>query len=319
MIVEYFDSEASIYFEEIGTLSRYTFTSHRDSPTQPGYLMLDARSYLDSQKWAEKIDPTADDAFKRDDLSFVLDDSGLADTMISQYLIEMMRNESSIFGSRSGTIVAGLQDKDGNPMVIPHGVTALYGAQGTGKSSLAFALHEKLGDKSSFISFGEPDLISTSNMGAIAKLLNTSLFSMGKEVVFLDSARSFLFSPSSSTGAGGVNNEIFVMLSKISSSLAKLERSLVLTFNPMSLDKDVLEATLDGSVSAIIRSDLGNGFSMRSRFKNERKAVFFSFGHEQAEVEPGGINQLLKETSPVQTRVKNVNVLNRINKFLLGE
>lgn len=319
MVVEYFDSEASIYFEEIGALSRYSFTSYRDSPTQPGYLMLDARSYLDSHRWKEKTNPTADDAVERSGVNFVLDESGLADTMISQYLIEMMRNESSPFGSRSGVAVPGLHSRDGGAMIIPHGVTALYGAQGTGKSSLAFHLHEKLEEKSSFISFGEPDLISTSNMGAIAKLLNTSLFSMGKEVVFLDSARSFLFSPSSSTGAGGVNNEIFVMLSKISSSLAKLERSLVLTFNPMSLDKDVLEATLDGSVSAIIRSDLGNGFSMRSRLRNERKSIFFSLEHAQVESSEEMVNHILKDTSPAKPSIKNASVLNRINKFLLGE
>lgn len=140
------------------------------------------------------------------------------------------------------------------PIVIPSGVSVVYGGSNRGKSSFITELALQNKEKGRLVSFGEPDMISISDSKALARALNRSLFLSGDEVIFVDSARCFLYGPSSSTGQGGVNNEIFVMFSKISSELAKIGKTLVISINPMSSRAEVCDSiaiALEGSVSSL--------------------------------------------------------------------
>lgn len=266
-----------VVYPGTGLCSVFSFYTDSQSDTSPGYLMLRHDIGMRREMWEDlNSDGIADSHLQImiDGEKYVIDQSGKSEVLLSDYLVSALSSEGDPFGSKTGVSVPSINN-DGKVMIIPDGVVAIYGGAGTGKSSFAFRL-SRLIESSKFISFGEPDLISISDMSALARVLNTSFFKEDKRVVILDSARSFLFAPSRSTGAGGVNNELFIMFSKISSSLAKLGKCLIVTFNPMNVDKDQLRDTLEGSLSGLITINQLRDIMFTSRLNNDRKTQFFS-------------------------------------------
>lgn len=211
--------------------------------------------------------------------------------MIQEALIRRCYNERfSFLGSLTATEL-DTPWKEMPKLTLPSGVCVVLGGSNRGKSSFLADLYLCNRGKVGYISFGEPDMIAISETKELANCLNLLFFDEKKDVVIVDSARSFLYGPSNSTGQGGVNNELFVMLSKISAELAKVNKILVISVNPMTSRAEAIDSisqALEGSVSSLINLGFEGGSrilpffaDMTSRLFNQRQHFSFCFKREE--------------------------------------
>lgn len=153
---------------------------------------------------------------------------------------------------------------------LPRGLVAIYGESGSGKSTFCRYLSLRL--QIPYCSFLEPDHDSISSVEGLLEILNDSSH---KEVV-IDSARFFMYGGSTKSSAlpGGINGDFFNMLARLSSDLAKDQRTIFLAINPLVGERDAvansrIETSINGSCSGFFRMSRGLTF-FSSRVDNDR-------------------------------------------------
>lgn len=176
--------------------------------------------------------------------------------------------------------------KDGEPgstMIIPTGVTAIYGMTGAGKSELAKMIGRRLNvSNDSFIRFHEPELPSILSVDVLFRELSEFLKS-DRKIFIWDSARFFVYNTNGrrAAGKGGISSAFYSDLTALSVLASYLGKTIIVVINPMVDDpKDVgtIANALEGSLSAVMQAKSYGKFKMTARTSySQREPELFEF------------------------------------------
>lgn len=144
------------------------------------------------------------------------------------------------------------------------GLWVVVGATATGKSSL---LHGHGGTpgiiktlNAETIKFGEPEPFQSAySVPALARAIAAAFEK--SDVVVVDSLKQLLLTSDSNLGKGGLSGALNAQLSDWSSTLSSLERTLVVTINPLGLGADDLARFVDSveGVAEVVFHTIGVG------------------------------------------------------------
>lgn len=175
---------------------------------------------------------------------------------------------------------------------IPSGVVCIAGESSSGKTTFARAMVE---DNKNFelVSFYEADHVSLSDTHLLkSKIIDV----LPNQNLIIDSARFFLFSESSSTGAGGVNNSFFLQVSALSAILSRIGKTIILIVNPNNLGATNIESfknALDASFAGVFWLESNHSITLTSRYRNQRQLQTFKW--ELSENEDNSDESLILE------------------------
>lgn len=159
---------------------------------------------------------------------------------------------------------------------IPSGVVCIAGESSAGKTTFARAIVE---ENRSFelVNFYEADHVSLSDTDLLrSKIIDV----LPNQNLIIDSARFFLFSEGSSTGAGGVNNAFFLQVSALSAILSRIGKTLILIVNPNNLGATNIESfknALDASFAGVFWLESNHSIILTSRYRNQRQPQTFKW------------------------------------------
>lgn len=159
---------------------------------------------------------------------------------------------------------------------IPSGVVCIAGESSAGKTTFARAIIEE-NKNFELVNFYEADHVSLSDTHLLrSKIIDV----LPNQNLIIDSARFFLFSESSSTGAGGVNNSFFLQVSALSAILSRIGRTIILIVNPNNLGATNIESfknALDASFAGVFWLESNHSITLTSRYKNQRYPQTFKW------------------------------------------
>lgn len=160
--------------------------------------------------------------------------------------------------------VAGVRTTDNRSVVLYAGLWVVIGATATGKSSATGGRRAEGDEPGSagirhtlnapVIDYGEPSgAVETFGAPALARRLAVEF--ARHDVVVVDSLKQLLLTSQDNLGRGGLSGSLNAQMSDWSASLARANRTLVVTLNPLGVQGPELDAyvrTIEGVAEAVI-------------------------------------------------------------------
>lgn len=220
-------------------------------------------------------------------------DGGAPKLSSEKPLVNHSWTSKSVWDGRARPIFNEYMLGDRDSIVLPLGVTALFGRSGQGKTFLAYerlfkTMDRKESGRVKYMKLFEPGpdheiakvskniSIPRLEVEAASEIATALLMKGGPDLLILDSLRYLFYSSSGgATGRGGVNMGLFMDLTHLDTVAMALGKSILAVINPMTDDDTAFsfyQEAAKGAVASLVTMNDVNSYSQTTRYGVSRDA-----------------------------------------------